>query len=1381
MGRRVELTDRRPRRWKRRLAIGLAIVILILLAALWQLPWLLGTAPGRAFIASKLSTDSMRFSIDSLDLAWSGEQAVGGVRILDAHGREVADVSAAFKGSLWSWATGSRDFGAVILSGDITVYESPPAGQSRSGDGGGKTPSTGTPGGAAKVIIPEGVKAALQLDALSVKYVPLPESTQPAMAVRDVKGALSVDGRAPVTLTLAGATEIGTTRGSFAVDASMSDFAATDGTLQTDKAQVTAEISGENLPVPIIERMIGEPGRLSALLGESINLTISATGGMNGGEAALAAESPRFAATLAANVDAQRRLTLTRGQATLTADQRTLEALLSAEQRAGMALTQQATATLNISQFTAQLPAADQSLDLSTASFDATLSIEAASTETGRADVTAAEVRDLAVQVSSADPTNEIRVRASGAITSQIAEQPQPTNAPFEVDLLVVRAFTTGGAWSSETLGLAGTVRTQDVPTSLVDALARADGWVVDAVGPMLALVEVTAEADAGAGNATMLGVTLSSPQIQASANLRMAEGRVESIDDEPIEASLTVRPALRDRLAVLLSESSPQVRLEQGGQSAIRLTSLKMTLPSESNPESWKSAAMQGSLTLQNAQATFAPSAAEEQEAPPPRRYDVDTLTVEFRTASVGETLAAEVKASLRQDGVPLALSARAEVAGAFDADERQVTIETDETTVPLPIILAWSGEQAEVVSEALGGPVVLALNAMQFTSGLSANAKVRGERTDSQLTYAMQSERTLFELRGTQRATPALVAALLGPEPAAVLVEPADLTYVLTTPSPSAAGAAFNDWPLKLDASTPRAVISGLKGVPGSLTAVDVKLDADWAAGLNGSGRYVLSGDVTDGRTSIAGISGDASYTIGGDWKKSRGRVEIRQIDVAALERTLALESGLLSAWLGGSGALEVGSVLDASGQLTDDLLVAAQFDRASARLAGRLADDRLIVSTAGTLKARVEQARLGQLLNEWTGATEAKDSARQWAALEDADLGATIRSISLPLAALSGEEYDPRLLAIDADVSVPRLALRQGGTNISLVETMLKVSGKSLAEGLALQLKSTTQTGAGAAAGGIDLSGLVKAATSRPEDRRYNLSGTMRGMPVAIVDGLAQLDGQLVAAVGSSMDMQLSLAEAHRNGGTMTASITTANGTLNVPKADLRDNTLVIESANPVAASLEVTPEMSASLLSNVNPLLYDVRKKAGPIAFNAPHLVLPLDGDVSKLGGQFTLDLGQLYVPTKGILGEFLGQLKPRTDQSEPDRVETTIPPITGRINKGVLEYDKFIMQSQAFEITTSGKVDLVKRRLDLLAAVPLIGWKSVFADMTKIAPAFLTDIPVNVPFYLVVRGPIDKPEIKPDPKGAQRVADEFFRNIGGNLIDNVFDNIFKPRR
>ncbi len=1397
MTRSVELENRRPRRWKRRLAIGFAVVVVLLLAAAWQLPWLLGTAPGRAFIASKLSTDSMRFSIDSLDLAWSGDQAVGGVRILDAQEREVADVSAAFKGSLWSWARGSRDFGSVSVAGTVTVYESPSTGRPRPEPSPGGAPPPRTTGGSGDlsgVVIPEGVKASLNLDALTVKYVPVPGSSQPPMAVRDVKGSLAVDGRSPVTLTLAGATEIGDSIGSFEIDASISDFAAADGSLQPDRATFTAAIAGERLPAPIIDRLAGQQGRLTALLGESIDLTMRASGGADGGEATVNARSERATAELSATVDAQRRLTLTRGRAMLKASQQTLEALLSAEQLAGLSLTEEATAVLDVSRLTVQLPDSGGAFDLSKSVLDATLSIAAAAIETGREDLAAATVRDLAVRITSDDPTREIRLTAGAQVISRLAGESEPVEAPFDADLALVRAFKADGAWSGETLGLAGTVRISDVPTSLVDALAGAEGWIADALGPMIGRVELTAGSDASADRSTLIGLSLSAPEAQASASLRLADGRVESVSGRPIEAAAAIRPALRDRLASMLAESAPQVRLEEGGRVTLRVTSLSMTMPGGSQPQPWKAAAIEGSLILQNARGTYAPAAGEDSAAAAPKRYDVESLAAEFRTAAVGESLAAQVRAAVRQDDVPLSMSGRAEVLSAFDAEKRQVTIEMDETTAPPEIITAWAPGREAMIGEVLGGPVRLALNAMHYAGGLSANASMRGERSEAQLTYAMQAGRTLFELRGSQRATPALVAALLGPDPAVVLVEPADVAYTLTMPEQSAPGAAFGAWPLKLDASTPRAVIAmprqdggSTDATPGrgappaqsaTLTAVDFTLRSDWPQGLDGAGRYAFTAAVTDGVAAIASLSGDASYTIGGDWKKSRGRVEAKGIDVAALERTLGVSPGTLSAWLGARGGLEVGSVVDAQGQLTDDLLVAAQFDRASGRLAGRLAEDRLIINTPGTISANLERGRLGQLLSGWAGGAAAPTS---WAALEDANLSATIRSISLPLAALSGESYDPALLSIDADVNVPRLALRHGSTDLSLADTALKIGGASLAEGLTAQLKAATQTGAAAPAGGIDLNALVRSATSNAEDRRYTVRGSMRGVPVAIVDAIARMEGKLVAAVGPSMDMQLNLAEAHRNGGSLTASIVTPNGTLNVPKADLRDNTLVIESANPVAASLEVTPEMSASLLSNVNPLLYDVRKKAGPIAFNAPRLVLPLDGDVSKLGGQFTLDLGQLYVPTKGILGEFLGQLKPRTDQSEPDRVETTIPPITGRINKGVLEYDKFIMQSQAFEITTSGKVDLVKRRLDLLAAVPLIGWKSVFADMTKIAPAFLTDIPVNVPFYLVVRGPIDKPEIKPDPKGAQRVADEFFRNIGGNLIDNVFDNIFKPRR
>ncbi len=1379
MGRSKDSLERQPRRWKRWVAIAFAAVVLVVLAALWQLPWLLGTSAGRSYVASKLSTDAMRFSIDSLNLTWSGDQAIGGLRIKDAQNREVADVSAAFKGSLWAWAQGSRDFGTVVLSGDVTVYESPTKNETKGG--GAKSTPAGKAEDLSEVIIPDGVKAALELKDLNVKYVPLPGSSQPTMAVRDVQGKFAIDGRSPVTLKLGGATEVGSTKGSFQVDASISDFAAADGALQIDQTRLAAEVKGENLPVPILEQMIGERGRLSAVLGDSVNLTISATGGMGGGEAKLTASSPRANAEIAATVDAQRRLNVTAGTVSVTATQETLERVVGVDALAGISLTQKATANLHIQTLSVQLPTGDGSLDLATGKLDATLGVDAASLKTGRTDVPAADVRNFGVHITSDDPTREITLMSTAELTSYLTEPGRQVSAPVSAQITLLRAFKSDGAWSSETLGLAGMLRTQSVPTSLIDSVSGAGGWVVDAVGPMLTRVELSAGSSPADANATWLIMSSDSAQGSVNANLRLADGRIESIKDQPIEATLTVSPALRDRLATMVAESAPEVRLEEGGQATVRITSLKAMLPTEADSEAWRSAAAQGSVVLLNARGTYTAVPAEGETPTAAKRYDVDSLAIDFRTDSLSQKVGADIKAAIKQDGVALNVNGTGEVANALDAATRTVSFETADMPVPLEVVNAWAGEQARVVTETLGGPIRLTLNAIQFPAGLSANATMRGERSDLQLTYALQNEQPLFELRGTQRATPALVAALLGPEPVAALAEPADLTFVLSMPSKAAAGAAFNVWPLKLDASTPRAVVTGISGVPGSLTTVNVKLNGDWAAGLNGVGKYALTGQVSDGKNAIASINSDLRYTIGGDWTKSRGRVSATDINVSAIENTLALEPGLLTAWLGGKGGLEVGSVVNDQGELTDDLLVSAKFDQASAHVAGRLQDDRLVVNTPGTLAAHVDRARLGKFLNEWTGAAVSAAPGTQWAATEDSELSATVRSISLPLAALSGGAYDPRQLAVDADVVVPRIALRQGTTNFSLADTLLKLGGKSLAEGITAQLKSTTSTGTSATPGGIDLTGSVKSATSNPDDRRHSANGTLKGVPVAIVDAFAQLDGKLVAALGPSMDMSVNVVDAYANGGSLTASIITPTGTLNVPKADLRDNTLVIESANPLAASLEVTPEMSTTLLSNVNPLLYDVQKKAGPIAFNASKLVLPLDGDISKLGGQFTLDLGQLYVPTQGILGEFLGQLKPKTDKTQVDRVETLIPPITGRINKGVLEYDKFVMQSQSFEITTNGKVDLVNRKLDLLASVPLIGWKSVFADMTKIAPPLLTDIPLNVPFYLVVRGPIDKPEIKPDPKGAQRVANEFFKNFGGNLIDNALDNIFKPKK
>ena len=209
-------------------------------------------------------------------------------------------------------------------------------------------------------------------------------------------------------------------------------------------------------------------------------------------------------------------------------------------------------------------------------------------------------------------------------------------------------------------------------------------------------------------------------------------------------------------------------------------------------------------------------------------------------------------------------------------------------------------------------------------------------------------------------------------------------------------------------------------------------------------------------------------------------------------------------------------------------------------------------------------------------------------------------------------------------------------------------------------------------------------------------------------------------------------------------------------------------------PASISLDITPDMSRAILDSINPIFYDIRKKSGPILGRAEYLRIPLDSNLANLDADLILDLGQIEVPSQGLFGDLLGTAKTVVGES----TSANVPPIPIRIRSGVLKYDGLVLQADKFKVTTGGEINLVARTLNLRAAVPLIGWQSAFGQMTGALKNPVTDW--NIPFYLVITGAIDNPDIKPDPKGAQRVAEEMFKNTIDQTLGNIFEQVLKDR-
>src|SRR5690606_12183617 len=138
-------------------------------------------------------------------------------------------------------------------------------------------------------------------------------------------------------------------------------------------------------------------------------------------------------------------------------------------------------------------------------------------------------------------------------------------------------------------------------------------------------------------------------------------------------------------------------------------------------------------------------------------------------------------------------------------------------------------------------------------------------------------------------------------------------------------------------------------------------------------------------------------------------------------------------------------------------------------------------------------------------------------------------------------------------------------------------------------------------------------------------------------------------------------------------------------------------------PVVSTLEKTPSHAPGLLRTED-------------------LQIPIDGDVSKLNGTVTVDLGEVNFATRPVFGEFIKAL----GGQQQGTIGRSIEPFTVRITDGVLEYDKYSLPIGEFSIQTRGRVDLVNRTMNVVTYVPL------FALSDEAAGMFNTSLAGRVP-------------------------------------------------
>lgn len=492
----------RKRRWGRIVGVTIAAILLVLVLVAALLPTLLSTGPGTRFVTDTVNKSiAGRVTIADLSLGWLGGQVIRGIEVFDPQDAFVARVDeiAAPDLALIPVALGSREFGSVRVAADVVnlkqaanqptnlqlAFASPAGAQTTNGEAPVSRDTTAPradnndAGGDAPTDLGD-VSVQLEVTAKQVTYEDLSGEMQPVelnnlRATADVPDLSNVHVVVTSDLKQAGAT------GRIDADMHVRDAFTADGVMQLESAKVEGKTEVVNLPVPMIDRLAEQGGKLVALLGEQLSATVQTQGELQSLTAQVTASSER----LKLNTQLRRTANGLEASGGTGSLQMTPEAfaLLAADPTTPaeeqMRLLEPFTLNLDLRSLVVPT-AADGAVAVGDTRLDAVLTSDRlALAVPGQGDV---RVDNL----SLATRTEKLSERVTAQLTgrAQLAGTTEPLPVQADVTVVNLPGLTAPGAENAKPME--ATLTTRRLPVALIDAVSGQGGKIAQTLGQSL-------------------------------------------------------------------------------------------------------------------------------------------------------------------------------------------------------------------------------------------------------------------------------------------------------------------------------------------------------------------------------------------------------------------------------------------------------------------------------------------------------------------------------------------------------------------------------------------------------------------------------------------------------------------------------------------------------------------------------------------------------------------------------------------------------------------------------------------------------------------------------------------------------------------------------
>jgi len=350
-------------------------------------------------------------------------------------------------------------------------------------------------------------------------------------------------------------------------------------------------------------------------------------------------------------------------------------------------------------------------------------------------------------------------------------------------------------------------------------------------------------------------------------------------------------------------------------------------------------------------------------------------------------------------------------------------------------------------------------------------------------------------------------------------------------------------------------------------------------------------------------------------------------------------------------------------------------------------------------------------------------------------------------------SGRPLDPKVFRADIAFSAPGLAIATpDGVEADLGDLQGRISsvtGGAIAFDIATPGVRLTSVGGKAAGAAGDVKSLAikgtlediaDAAGVLTPERAAVTAKIEGGLPTPLIDALAGQGGALVDLLGARVDTKISTARLSKQAGSLSASLFAehANATA---EGEVRGGAFVA-SKQVVVRMHRITPEASKRFIRSALPLFDKLEKTADdkPAVVTADGFTAPLDGDMRKLNADLMFDLGTVQFQSS----DFFGKILKATSNRSMGKIGQKIAPFSAQVREGVVNYNRFTIPTGEFEMSTEGKVDLVKKKMKLTVWVPAFALADEIGGMLKLRSLPGLNEVSSIP--LSVSGDLNNPDI-----------------------------------